>query len=325
MRIACTIGAILLATSLGGVQPVMAEEAVLKGAMFIRSTKSLFRQVYEDFVAEVNAKGKGLVRFAPTLGPEAIPDREMSNALSTGVIDAAGLPPAYYRGILIEGDALQLATVSPSEQRKNGAIAFIQKQYHAAGWHFLAQYGYGVQFHIFLNKPVSSLADFKGLRLRTTPTYRKFFDRLGAIQVETSRGELYTAMERGVVSGYANPMSEVAPAGWDKVSKYQVNPGFYHAIVTITMNLKKWNSLSKQQQAVIDAAAIYLEEKLAADFAEKDRAAGKALIDKGMKVITLAGDDGKKLLATALDAYWDLLEAEKPANIKTLRPLLSGK
>lgn len=325
MNRAWTIGAVLLAASLGGGSSVMAQEAVLKSAMFIRSTKSLFRQVYEDFTAEVNKQGKGLVRFAPVLGPEAIPDREMSNALSTGVIDAAGLPPAYYRGILIEGDALQLATVSPAEQRKNGAIDYLQKQYHAAGWHFLAQYGYNVQFHIFLNKPLKTLADFKGLRLRTTPTYRKFFDRLGANQVETSRGELYTAMERGVVSGYANPMSEVGPAGWDKVSKFRLDPGFYHAIVTITMNLKKWNSLSKQQQAIIDAAALYTETKLAADFAAKDRAEGQRLVEKGMKVITLDGDDGKKLVATALDAYWDLLAAEKPDSIKTLRPMLSAK
>lgn len=318
-------GAIIACAFTFGTAPAGAEEVTLKGAMFIKSTKSLFREVFDKFVAEVNAKGKGQVQFGPVLGPEAIPDREMSNALSTGIIDVAGLPPAYYRGIMFEGDALQLATVSPAEQRKNGAIDYIQKQYHAAGWHFLAQYGYNVQFHLFLNKPVATIADFKGMRLRTTPTYRAFFEKLGVNQVETSRGELYTAMERGVVNGYANPMSEVAPAGWDQVTKYRLDPGFFHAIVTITMNLKKWESLTKAQQAVLTAAAHEVETKLDADFAAKDRAAGKALVDKGMQVITLKGDEGKKFVNMALDAYWGLLEKDKPDSMKTLRPLLSAK
>jgi TRAP-type transport system periplasmic protein len=317
--------AIIVCAFAFGAPQAGAEEVTLKGAMFIKSTKSLFREVFDKFVAEVNAKGKGQIKFGPVLGPEAIPDREMPNALSTGVIDVVGLPPAYYRGILIEGDALQLATVSPATQRKNGAIDYIQKQYHAAGWHFLAQYGYDVQFHLFLNKPVATMADFKGMRLRTTPTYRKFFENLGAIQVETSRGEIYTAMERGVVNGYANPLSEVAPGGWAQVTKYLVDPGFYHAIVTITMNLKKWESLTKAQQAILTAAAHDVETRLATDFAAKDRAAGKELVAKGMKVITLKGDEGKKFVNLALDSYWGLLEKDRPDSMKILRPLLSAK
>jgi len=300
-----------------------ADEVVLKGAMFIQSDKSLFRSLFNDFVAQVNESGKGLVQIRPVLGPEAIPSREMPNALTEGVIDIAGLPPAYYRGFLDEADALQLATVPPSEQRKNGAIDFLQQKYEAAGWHFLAQYGYGVQFHIFLNKPIESLADFKGFRLRTTPTYRHFFDKLGAVQVETSRGELYTAMERGVVNGYANAMSEVAPAGWDEVSDYRLDPGFYHAVVTITMNKAKWDSLNDEQKAVLEKAALSVETTLSQKMAEADQAAGEAMVAKGMKVITLEGAEAETLVDTALDAYWGLLEEENPESMKKLRPLLS--
>lgn len=314
--------ALMIALS-GGVGTAAAEEAVLKGAMFIKSDKSLFRAMFNDFVALVNEDGKDLVRIDPVLGPEAIPSREMPNALSEGVIDIAGLPPAYYRGIMAEADALQLATVPPSEQRQNGATDLLQEKFNAAGWHFLAQYGYGLQFHLFLGKPVSSLADFEGYRLRTTPTYRHFFDKLGAVQVETSRGELYTAMERGVVDGYANVKSEVAPAGWDEVTDHRVDPGFYHAIVTITMNKQSWDALSDAQKAVLDKAAAAVEARLATDMAEKDRAAGARMVDAGMKVITLEGEEGERLVETALDAYWGLLEEEKPESMKALRPLLS--
>ncbi len=309
--------------ALVGVHPADAAEAVVKGAMFIKSNKSLFRALFNQFTVNVNKAGKGSIRFAPVIGPEAIPRREMGNAVSSGILDVAALPPAYYRGLMIEADALQLATVSPAEQRRNGAIALLQEKYHAAGWHFLAQYGHGIQFHVFLNKRVKTLADFKGLRLRTTPTYREFFARLGANQLETSRGEVYTAMERGVVDGYANVMSEVAPAGWDKVTKFRVDPGFYHAIVTITMNLKRWDGLSKAQRAILSKASAEVEGAQATAFLSKDKAAGKRMVDKGMKVISLSGGAAGKYLSTAQDAYWALLEKERPATMKKLRPLLS--
>ncbi|MEX0922138.1 MAG: TRAP transporter substrate-binding protein DctP [Rhodovibrionaceae bacterium] len=306
-----------------GATAAVAEEAVLKGAMFIKSDKSLFRAIFNDFAAKVNERGAGTIKIDPILGPEAIPSNEMANALSEGVVDIAGLPPAFYQDQVAEADALQLATVSPAEQRENGAIAFLQERYHAAGWHLLAQYGYDLKFHLFLNEPVSSLADFEGYKLRTTPTYRHFFDELGAVQVETSRGELYTAMERGVVDGYANVMSEVAPAGWDEVSKYRVDPGFYRPIVTITINLESWEALTPEQQAVLEEVAAEVETSMSAEMGEQDKAAGQRMVDSGMEVITLDQAEGEKLVETALDAYWALLEERQPESMEVLRPLLS--
>lgn len=319
-KLLCAFG---VAAALFGTGAAQAEEAVLKGAMFIKSDQSLFRSVFNQFVERVNETGEGLIRIDPVLGPEAIPGREMPNALTEGVIDVAGLPPAYYRGVILEADALQLASVSPAEQRENGAIDFLQERYNAAGWHFLAQYGYGLQFHLFLDEPVERLSDFEGFPLRTTPTYRHFFDAIGAQQVETSRGELYTAMERGVVDGYANVMSEVAPAGWDEVTSYRVDPGFYHAIVTITVNKATWDSLTDEQRAIMSAAAAAVEAEMALDMAEADRAAGQRMVDAGMQVITLPPEDAEALENAALDAYWSLLEGENPESIGALRPLLS--
>jgi hypothetical protein len=47
------------------------------------------------------------------------------------------------------------------------------------------------------------------------------------------------------------------------------------------------------------------------------------MVDKGMKVISLSGGAAGKYLSTAQDAYWALLEKERPATMKKLRPLLS--
>lgn len=324
--VAALLGSLGLAFAGGqhAVPPAHAE-TVLRGAMFIEADRSLFRALFNQFVERVNSEGEGLLRIDPVLGPGAIPGFEMHNALREGIIDIAGLPPAYYRGQIVEADALQLATIPPDRQREIGVIDRLQERFHSVGWHLLAQYGYDVQFHLFTNKPVTGVDDLADLTLRTTSTYRAFFDLLGSNQVETSRGELYTAMERGVVDGYANAMSEVAPAGWDEVSKYRIDPGFYHAIVTIMMNLDAWESLNDEQKALLERAALEVETELAADMAERDRQAGAEMVERGMEVITFKGEDAERFVQMANDAYWGLLEAEDAGSIAEFRTLLSGE
>ena len=317
-----SVGLAVLATPLA-TQPSQAE-TVLRGAMFIDSDRSLFRQLFNEFVERVNTEGAGMIRIDPVLGPGAIPTSEMPNALREGIIDIAGLPPAFYRGQVFEASGLQVAEVPPDVQRARGAIDMLQEKYHDAGWHLLAQYGYGLQFHFFMNTPVEGVGDFADLTLRTTPTYRAFFNDLGSRQVETSRGEVYTAMERGVVDGFANVMSESAAAGWDEVARYLVEPGFYHTIVTIMMNRDSWERLDSDQQALLDRIAMEVENELAADLADRDRAAGAEMVDRGLEVIALPEAEASRLVEMANDAYWSMLEADAPETIGILRPLLSA-
>ena len=118
-------------------------------------------------------------------------------------------------------------------------------------------------------------------------------------------------------------MSEVAPAGWDEVTKYRVDPGFYHAVVTITVNKERWDSLSDEQKAVLSSAAEAVEMEMAPAMVAADQAEGQKMVDKGMTVITLSKDDAASLQDMALGAYWSLLEGENADSIGKLRPLLS--
>ena len=50
---------------------------------------------------------------------------------------------------------------------------------------------------------------------------------LGANVVTTPPGEVYTALERGVVDGYGWPILGIFDLGWQEKTKYRVDPGFY--------------------------------------------------------------------------------------------------
>jgi TRAP-type C4-dicarboxylate transport system substrate-binding protein len=302
-----------------------AQEASIRAAHFIPAQQSLFRSSFNAWVDRINVEGKGLVRIASVVSEESIPGMQMPTALRNGVIDMAAVPPSYYFNVIPEGESTVLSEVEISDQRRNGVIALLDSLVaQKLNAHFVGMYGYGVRFHVFVNKEVAKIEDFKPLKLRTTPAYRPFFNRLVSAQIQTARGEVYTALERGVVDGYANPMSEVKPMGWDKVSKYRVDPGFYSAMVHVLVNRTFWGGLRPDQRAFIDRmGAEVLERELSPKMAEADVAAGKALVDAGMKIITLSGDTARQYVKLAQDSHWDEIAKLAPDNARKLRQMMS--
>ena len=97
--------------------------------------------------------------------------------------------------------------------------------------------------------------------MRITPVYRDFFQALGATVVQTAPGEVYTALERGVVDGYGWPITGIFDLGWHEKTKYRVDPGFYSAEVSVLINKTSWDKLNAAQKKVITDAAAWLEEQ----------------------------------------------------------------
>ncbi|MDA1311392.1 MAG: ABC transporter substrate-binding protein, partial [Proteobacteria bacterium] len=100
---------------------VSAAEVNLKAGYFISSKKSLTRQAFDQFVAKVNADGKGMVQIPQVVGREAIPSRQMGNAVKSGLLDIAGVPPAYMANLVKLATGFTPTTKTAPEMRKNGS------------------------------------------------------------------------------------------------------------------------------------------------------------------------------------------------------------
>ena len=302
---------------------VSAAELDLKAGYFISNKKSLTRQAFDQFVDKVNHDGKGLVRIGQVVGKDAIPSRQMGNAVKSGLLDLCGTPPAYMANLVKLATGFTPTTKPAPEMRKNGAWDIFQDLFAKhANMRLLSMYGGDIEFHIYSNKEIKSLADFKGMKLRTSNTYKAFFDALGAHALQMPRREIFTAMERGVVDAFANLDSEVITQGWNEVSKYKIDPGFYHPIIIVGINLDKWKGMTAKQQSVLTKAGLYLENDLSADLGRKDREMGQQLLTKGMQLLTLPKADAKKFLDLAYTAQWDVVEKRDPVIGKKLRALI---
>jgi TRAP-type C4-dicarboxylate transport system substrate-binding protein len=103
-------------------------------------------------------------------------------------------------------------------------------------------------------KPVRTLEDLKGLRIRATGLSAKIIEALGGAPVAMSAPEAYDALQKGVVDGTVGTPNMLKGFRFAEVTKYSVVcPAVgYATAFFIAMNLDTWNSLPKDVQKVFD-------------------------------------------------------------------------
>jgi TRAP-type C4-dicarboxylate transport system substrate-binding protein len=283
-----------------------------------------FSKPFEDFISKVNEDGKGVIRINFIGGPRAMPPTEVGNAVRSGVVDVGNVTSAFYTNLLPEAQAFQLSTRPMDELRKNGGWELVNRLHNEkVNAYYLARHGDGIPFYLYLTREISE-PDLKGLTIRVTPVYRAFFTRLGANLVNTPPGEVYTALERGIVQGYGWPAVGIFDLGWQERTKFRVEPGFYTVDVNILVNLPKWNSLSDKQKEVLTRAALWVEERQRtgnATFVKEELARQE---QAGIKPIVLTGEKKASYEKTARETGWADVEKAAPQHYRELRRLLAN-
>ncbi len=296
-----------------------AQEVTLRAVTaFAEGTQ--FSKNFERFIEKVNRDGKGHVQINYIGGPRAMPPFEVGNAVRTRVVDIANVTGAFYTNLMPEADAFKLIGKPMNEQRRNGTWELINQLHNQKlnAW-YLARQFHNVPFHIYLNKKIDK-HDFTGLKIRVTPVYKDMVEALGGTPITTAPGEVYTALERGVADGYGWPVTGIFDLGWEKVTKFRMEPAFYSVEVNVLVNQDTWKSLNDAQRKVLSDAALWLEgldsENEAAIKAERDRQAAA-----GIQALDFGADAAKSFLVRANDVAWQSVLRRAPENGAKLRQL----
>jgi TRAP-type C4-dicarboxylate transport system substrate-binding protein len=299
----------------------LAQETTLK-LVSAFPENSVYVKHLDGWIKTVNAEGKGLVQLTFIGGPKAIPTFEVGTAVKNGVVELAMTAGAFYTTLLPEADALKLAQLTIAEQRRNGAVEYISTVWNQkANMAYLARMVEHTPFHLYLNKKIDK-PDLSGLKIRVTPVYRDFFQAMGATAMQTAPGEVYTALERGVVDGYGWPIGGIFDLNWHEKTKFRVDPGFYNAEVSIIMNLDAWKRLSPAQRAFLEKQAMALEAHN--DFWKRyneDETRKQAQV--GIEVIRFDAATSKQYLDRAYEVGWAGIIKASPDHGPQLRKLLS--
>ena len=298
-----------------------AQEVTLKLVSAFPETATYVKHM-TPWIQQFNAAGKGVAQIHFIGGPKAIPTFEVGTSVKNGVVEMAMNTGAFYTNLMPEADFLKLSQITIAEQRKNGAFDYINKVWNQkANLVYLARMVDETPFHLYLTKKIDK-PDLNGLKLRITPVYREFFQSMGATLIQTPPGEVYTALERGVVDGYGWPIHGIFDLNWHEKTKFRVDPGFYNAEVSIIMNLDAWKKLSPKQRGYIEKQALALESMNTA-WRKLNAEDTKRQAQAGIQTIKFDSAAAKAYYAKAYDIAWASATKQSPEHAPQMRKLFS--
>ena len=151
----------------------------------------------------------------------------------------------------------------------------------------------GLGFHILsfrspigVKKPLSSLADFKGakVRLMQVPSHLDTYRSLGANPIGIPYSEVYMAASSGALDGAEGAPVNVLVTKWHEVMKYySLLPVFFNASV-MYVSAKTWERLSPAHRAALLESAPEANEVINMEYIRRDAEAVKAMESRGVKI-----------------------------------------
>lgn len=139
-------------------------------------------------------------------------------------------------------------------------------------------------------KPVRTLDDLQGLKLRTAGAWLEMAKDLGAAPVTTPGGEIYTMLERGAIDAteWGTLWENISP-GFYKVAKYVIIPGVHQptAPFELVINKDVWEGLSEEDQRIIELAAEITTLNSWMTIGQEDAKALQFFRDEGNEIIEL--------------------------------------
>ena len=141
--------------------------------------------------------------------------------------------------------------------------------------------------HFFTAKPIASMADLAGMKLRVSndPVMNGMVNALGASPTVVSFGELYSALSSGVCDGAEQPIANYRSNAFPEVAPYIILDGHTLGAIQAVITDKAWAKLTPDQQAVILEAGKATQAYNATVSQDKEDEVLELLKSEGVTVI----------------------------------------
>ncbi|HQY28008.1 MAG TPA: TRAP transporter substrate-binding protein DctP [Burkholderiaceae bacterium] len=306
-----------------------AQAEVTLNAVHFTPAQVSYARSFLKYVEKVNGAGKGIVQIRVRGGPEVVPFQQMGEALKNGLVDMVNYPAGPMLNLVPEGEVFSATSKKPWELRANGGFELIDGIFAAkANARVLAHVDGGAGFHIFtVDEPVRTAdggVDFSKLKIRSAALYREFLESLGAGVVVQSPGETYTSLERGLVNANCYTVLGYQNFGWNKFTRFRIDPGFFQTDVLVMVNKASWDKLGAPARKILQDVAIEHERDSYEANLAGTREHGDQMIAAGMKVVALQGAARAAYLDKAARVSWERLAKRDASRLAELRAKFAG-
>lgn len=173
------------------------------------------------------------------------------------------------------------------------------------------------------NKPIRTLEDFKGLKIRVldNPYQFEYWKALGAEPVSLPFNEVYTALQQNVVEAEENPIATIVGAKLYEQQKYIIITNHFMHYNAIFMSKVFYDNLSEEYQSLIKEVMPEVMEYSVKYSNKAELEARKQLIKEGIEIIDLSEEtqEGiRKKTGPAIDSLFEAKSGDKIIDIKNI-------
>jgi len=254
----------------------------------------------ERIATRIRTLSGGRIDIAVYAAGEVVPAFEVLGAVGNGVADIGHTASFYWQGKM---PAAAFFTTVPFGLTPSEHVAWIEAGGGQALWDELyAPFGVkpfmagntGVCMGGWFRRELKSLADLRGLKLRSLGLGGEVYRRLGATPQTTPPAEILTSLQSGVIDGaeFVGPGTDIA-LGLYRVAPYYYYPGFNKPNGTgeCIVALKVWEALSDELKAIVAHACATEANYALAEMERLNAQALEALVkDHGVKLAAFPAD-----------------------------------
>lgn len=280
------------------------------------------REIALPFFDAVRKASAGDVDFK-VAGPEVVPFAEQFQPTAAGAFDLLFTHPAYHSGTTAIGLAMDAVAADPEKRRAAGVIDFVDQHYQKLGLKVLGVVPTGSRgFQYIAKTPLKAASPaLAGLKVRGTVSYHPMIKALGGSPVVMGGGEVYSALEKGVIDAAAWGLTGVLDFKWNEVARYYARPGFGQASLYILMNLAAWRNLPADRQKLLADEARALELASVKRFDALAAAEEEDMKKRGMQETRFPAADAARLEELWAQGVWEIARAKNGADADAMRKL----
>jgi TRAP-type transport system periplasmic protein len=251
----------------------------------------------------ISERSGGRMRIQPYWSSSVLSSEHSMTEIRHGVVDVGLITPIYARGgaHMIHVQAAFYAGLTTFAQQVALYRCLERRDpqfgHELAGLEVLAVQGGNLPGIVTRNRPVNTLDDLRGLRLRAPAELLEVLRRFGADPVDMPMGEVYSALAKGVLDGVVAPADTLRSLHFAEVAHYfntlRVPRGAYAARA---ISRSRWDSLTEVERTILrDGVAIW-EHELERQLREAEIAGEAAGHEIGMTFVSPSSADSERFL-----------------------------
>jgi TRAP-type mannitol/chloroaromatic compound transport system substrate-binding protein len=232
-------------------------------------------------------------------GGEIVPPFGVVDAVQHGTVEMCHTAPYYFFG---KDPTFAFACAIPFGMNARQQNAWM---YHGGGMALMREFfkdynmisfpagNTGAQMGGWFRKEIKTVEDLKGLKMRIGGTGGLPLTKLGVVPQQIPGGDIYPSLEKGTIDAaeWVGPYDD-EKLGFYKVAKNYYYPGWWEGGPEIDafVNIKAWEALPKDYQAIFEAACYEANVDMVAKYDALNPAALKRLIGNGVKLQPFSND-----------------------------------